>query len=205
MALGQLEATRDRITAVVLAGGIGRRMSPDGLGINKAMVPFRGRPLISHVLERIAPQVATVVINADPLDPEWAKLGVPVVADRIPDRPGPLAGVHAALSTVKTSWLLSVPCDTPLLPPDLVERLAEVQSATQADRVSVRCGNQPHPVIALLHHSLADELAAYLAEGGRRIEGWLARGNWAEALFDDEQAFVNLNTVDELRLLERTK
>jgi molybdopterin-guanine dinucleotide biosynthesis protein A len=98
--------------------------------------------------------------------------------------------------------VLSVPCDTPLLPADLVQRLTETQAAHHADRVSARCGDQAHPVIMLLHRSLAEDLERYLTQGGRRIETWLAQGAWAQASFEDERAFVNLNTADELRQLE---
>ena len=192
------------VTGVVLAGGLGRRMSTDGHGTNKAMTAFRGRPLIEHVIDRIRPQVASLIINADPDDPSWRSLSLRVIADRIPDRPGPLAGVHAALMAIQTPWLVCVPCDTPLLPADLVSRLTQAQAHAEADRVSVRCGTQAHPVIALLHQSLAGELAQYLTAGGRRIETWLSQGRWVEAHFDDEQAFVNLNTADELRRLEST-
>jgi len=85
-----------------------------------------------------------------------------------------------------------------------VSRLLQAQAHADADRVSVRCGAQAHPVIALLHRSLAAELEQYLAAGGRRIETWLSQGRWVEARFDDEEAFVNLNTAHELRRLEST-
>jgi len=197
-------AIKQNMTGVILAGGLGRRMSADGTGINKAMVPFRGRPLIAHVIARIRPQVAKLLINADPGDSNWRPFALPVVADQILERPGPLAGVHAALRAIQSEWLVCVPCDTPLLPDDLVARLAAVQATVDADRVSVRCGSQAHPVIALLHSSLADELEQYLSAGGRRIETWLSQGRWAEAHFDDEAAFVNLNTAHDLRHLEGT-
>lgn len=190
------------VTGVILAGGLGRRMSPDGSGINKAMVPFRGRPLIAHVIERLRPQVANLLINADPIDSNWQDFALPVVADHIKQRPGPLAGIHAAMRVIQTQWLVCVPCDVPLLPDDLVARLVMAQATADADRVSVRCGSQAHPVIALLHSSLADELERYLLAGGRRIETWLSQGRWAQARFDDDAAFVNLNTADDLRQLE---
>lgn len=202
MAVDPAAPESGQITAVILAGGLGRRMSADGRGTNKALIPFRGVPLIAHVIERIRPQVASLLINADPAQPEWSQFRLPVIPDRIPDRPGPLAGIHAALLATTTPWLLCVPCDTPLLPSDLVARLAKVQAHAKADRVSVRCGDQAHPVIALIGQSLAHELEAYLGGGGRRIEGWLSQGQWAEADFDDGRAFTNLNTAHELNRLE---
>lgn len=201
---GSFAVPKQDITGVILAGGLGRRMSADGSGINKAMVPFRGRPLIAHVIERIRPQVAKLIINADPGDSTWRSFALPVIADQVLERPGPLAGIHAALRAIHSEWLVCVPCDTPLLPDDLVVRLAAAQATIDADRVSVRCGNQAHPVIALLHSSLADELERYLSAGGRRIETWLSQGRWTEAHFEDEAAFVNLNTAHDLRHLEGT-
>ncbi len=192
------------VTGVVLAGGLGRRMSETGYGVNKAMISFRGRPLIEHVIARIRPQVTSLIINGDPDEPCWNSFSLSVIPDRIPDRPGPLAGIHAALLAVQTPWVVCVPCDMPLLPQNLVRRLAQEQAHTDADRVSVRCGAQAHPVIALIHRSLAAELERYLNAGGRRIETWLSQGRWVEAKFEDDQAFVNLNTTDELRRLEST-
>lgn len=197
--------SKAQITAVVLAGGLGRRMSADGRGINKAMVQISGQPMIAHVIERIRTQVNSILINADPQQPDWSMFGLPIIADQIADRPGPLAGIHAALSCVDTPWLLSVPCDTPRLPHDLVARLARAQAQSGADRVSVRCAAQRHPVIALVHRSLAAELEAFVRTGGRRIESWLSQGQWAEAEFEDETEFVNVNTADELQHLERSQ
>lgn len=196
---------RDEVTAVILAGGLGRRMSADGCGIDKGMVPFLGRPLVQHVIERVAPQISTLLLNVDPSLKAWHRFGLEFCPDRIAGRPGPLAGIHAALIAAQTPWLLSVPCDTPHLPLDLLARLIEVQRSSGADRVSVRCGTQAHPVIALVHRSVAPGLEAYLAGGGRRIESWLAEGLWAEALFDDALAFANLNTADELAQLENPR
>lgn len=197
--------SKAQITAVVLAGGLGRRMSADGRGINKAMVRIGGQPMIAHVIERIRTQVNSILINADPQQPDWSMFGLPIIADQIADRPGPLAGIHAALSCIDTPWLLSVPCDTPRLPHDLVARLVRAQAQSGADRVSVRCAAQRHPVIALVHRSLAAELEAFIRAGGRRIESWLSQGQWAEAEFEDEAEFVNVNTADELQHLERSE
>lgn len=197
--------TKAQITAVVLAGGLGRRMSADGRGINKAMVQIGGRPMIAHVIERIQTQVNSILINADPQLADWSLFGLPVIADLIADKPGPLAGIHAALTCIDTPWLLSVPCDTPRLPHDLAARMMRAQARSGADRVSVRCAAQRHPVIALIHRSLALELEAFIRTGGRRIETWLSQGQWVEAEFDDEAAFVNVNTADELQHLERSQ
>ena len=125
---GSFAVTKQDITGVILAGGLGRRMSADGSGINKAMVPFRGRPLIAHVIERIRPQVAQLIVNADPGDTHWLSFPLPVIADQILERPGPLAGIHAALRAIHSEWLVCVPCDTPLLPDDLVVRLSAAQA-----------------------------------------------------------------------------
>jgi molybdopterin-guanine dinucleotide biosynthesis protein A len=180
-------------------------MSADGRGSDKGMVTFRGRPLVQHVVARLRPQVKAIVLNANPESPAWKALQLPILPDLIEGRPGPLAGIHAAMTAVETPWLLTVPCDTPCLPDDLLSRLANTQRASGASRVSVRCGGQRHPIIALLRTNCTDDLYQYLASGGRRIESWLMREAWVEAEFEDEIAFSNLNTAEELRRLEASE
>ncbi len=193
---------KTNVTGVLLAGGLGRRMSIDGHGTDKGLLAFRGKPLARHVIDRVIPQVSTLLINTGPDSDPWRSFGLPLVADLVPGRVGPLAGLHAAMTVATTPWVLSVPCDTPFLPSNLLERLANAQKGIGADRVSVRCGEQSHPVIALVRSELASGLRDYLEKGGRRIEAWLASGRWAQADFDDEEAFANLNTPEELRRLE---
>jgi molybdopterin-guanine dinucleotide biosynthesis protein A len=190
---------RTDITGIILAGGLGRRMSADGLGLDKGLQRFRGRPMAAHAIERLLPQVGQVAINANRNADQWAALGLPVFCDRIPDFAGPLAGLHAAMAFATTPWLMTVPCDSPFLPCDLVIRLARAAADNTAQVAVARTGNQPHPVFALVKRSLEPDLAAFLASGRRRIDAWYAPLRVAEVDFADEHAFVNLNTADELR------
>jgi len=195
---GAAPPPRESITGVVLAGGLGRRMSADGRGLDKGLQPFRGRPMAAHVIERLAPQVGPLTINANRSLATWRGFGLPVFADRLEGFAGPLAGLHAAMAVVRTPWIVTVPCDSPFLPHDLVARLARAASAADA-QVAVACtGEQPHPVFALVERALRDPLEAVLATGRRRIDAWYAPLRVVEVQFEDDAAFRNINTADEL-------
>ncbi|MFN9773232.1 MAG: molybdenum cofactor guanylyltransferase MobA [Burkholderiales bacterium] len=194
---------RDAITGIVLAGGLGRRMGADGDGDDKGLRPFRGRPMAAHVIERLAPQVGSLAINANRNADAWHAFGVPVFADRIEGFAGPLAGLHAAMAHATTPWLVTAPCDSPFLPHDLVERLADGLARAGARIAVARTGAQPHPVFALVDRSLREHLEAFLATGRRRIDAWYAPLPVVEVPFDDEAAFRNINTAEELARWER--
>ena len=189
---------REAITGLVLAGGLGRRMSADGQGVDKALVRLRGRPMIAHVIERLAPQVGALLINTGRASADYAAFGLPLVPDSVGGFAGPLAGLHAGLAAAGTDWVATAPCDSPLLPLDLVGRLADAAAAARADVAMARTGDQPHPVFALVRRSLRDDLEAFLAAGGRKIDVWTARHATVEVDFDDADAFGNINTLDEL-------
>jgi molybdopterin-guanine dinucleotide biosynthesis protein A len=198
----------DDITGLILAGGLGRRMG----GIDKGLHPWRGRPLVHHVLQRLAPQVGRITINANRNLGEYAALGHPVHPDaQAPDGAipyaGPMAGLLAGLNTCQTDWLVSVPCDAPLLPTDLVERLLAAVAATNdpaPPRLAVavsRDGNsplQPQPVFCLLHISLRASLADWVNSGQSKVMMWLRQEGCAQAVFDSSEAFFNANTLDDL-------
>ena len=190
---------RASITGLVLAGGLGRRMSADGRGLDKALVPLRGRPMVAHVIERLAPQVGALLLNTNRPAADYAGFGLPVVADAVGGFAGPLAGLHAGLSAARTDWVASVPCDSPLLPADLVRRLADAAAQAGARIAMARTGEQPHPVFALVERALQADLHAFLAAGGRKIDAWMARHPTVEVDFADAAAFGNINTPDDLR------
>ena len=190
---------RDAITGLILAGGRGQRLG----GVDKGLQPWRGRPLVDHVLARLQPQVREVMISANRNAPAYASRVTRVLADASDDFPGPLAGVLAGLLASATSWLAVVPCDSPQLPPDLVERLARGlggAAAAVVQRDHADGVRRLEPVCCLLSVALADDLAHHLAEGGRKVEGWLSR-HAAPVLFDrpgDALAFANVNTPTDL-------
>jgi len=188
------------IGGLVLAGGQGRRMG----GVDKGLQLLQGRPLIRHVIERLRPQVDRVMINANQNLDRYAEFGCPVIADRVGGFAGPLAGLDAGLHATDASLIVTVPCDSPFLPHDLVARLATARGATDADVAVARTGTQPHPVFALVCTRVRPHLADFLARGERKIDRWYASLNVVEVAFDDEaDAFANINTRDELAQHER--
>jgi molybdenum cofactor guanylyltransferase len=193
--------SRTGTTGLVLAGGRGSRMG----GVDKGLQELGGRPLVAHAIERLAPQVATVVIAANRHLDDYARFGAAVRADDDASFAGPLAGLATAFAHLDTEWLVTVPCDSPLLPLDLVARLgAAVDAAGERYRAAVACTIEDrellrHGVCALVHRSLGPSLFAYLAAGERRVERWLLAQAAVDVVFDDREAFVNVNTPDELR------
>ena len=183
-----------KITCVVLAGGQGRRMG----GVDEGLQLLNGRPMIAHVIERLAPQVEDIVINANQNREAYAAFGHPVVPDAIEGYAGPLAGLHAGLQAATQPLVVTAPCDSPFLPADLVARLASALGDN--DLAVAKTGAQAHPVFALVRRTLLAHLAAYLAGGGRKIDAWYASLKVVEVAFDDEaDAFSNINTREELR------
>jgi molybdopterin-guanine dinucleotide biosynthesis protein A len=189
-----------RVTGLVLAGGLGRRMG----GIDKGLQPLSGRPMVAHVLDRLMPQVDEVLVNANQNAARYAAFGHRVVPDEVGGFAGPLAGLHAGLKVAAHPCLVTVPCDSPFLPSDLVARLLAALLERHADVAVAKTGDQPHPVFALVRASVLPHLHDFLAGGGRKIDAWYASLAVVQVPFDDEsQAFSNINTPDELAAAER--
>jgi molybdopterin-guanine dinucleotide biosynthesis protein A len=188
------------VTGLVLAGGQGSRMG----GVDKGLAPFRGRPLVAHVIERLAPQVDEILVNANRNPEDYARFGHRVVADEIAGFAGPLAGFERGLAHAKGELVATVPCDSPFLPTDLVARLRAALVAAGADLAVAKTGTQPHPVFCLMRREVHASLAQFLASGQRKIDKWYAALAVVEVAFDDEpDAFANINTRDELAGLEK--
>ncbi len=215
----------NHITALVLAGGRGARMG----GVDKGLQPFRGQPLVQHALVRLAAQdggpLHGVLVNANRnpelyLQQAQAFFGsgtAMVVADRVQDFSGPLAGFDAAMAVCSSPLLLTVPCDSPLFPLDLASRLLNALLAAEADVAVAQAleaapdGRQvlrSQPVFCLMKTSLHESLSTFLTAGGRKIDAWTAQHRVVHVPFntadDDPNAFANANTLDELRSLENT-
>jgi molybdopterin-guanine dinucleotide biosynthesis protein A len=181
------------VSGIVLAGGQGRRMG----GIDKGLQPLRGRPMVEWVLERLAPQVSEIIVNANQNIERYEKYRHRVVRDEIGGFAGPLAGLHAGLKAAAHPLVVTVPCDSPFLPADLVSRLQ--QNLGENHLAVAKTGEQPHPVFALMKRQVRESLEAFLAAGGRKIDAWYAALKVVEVSFDDEaDAFRNINTLDEL-------
>ena len=211
------------LSALVLAGGRGSRMG----GVDKGLEPFRGQALVHTALQRLAQQnggpLQAVFINANRNADAYLALGeqllgagkAVVVADTLDDFAGPLAGFLVGLAQCQTPYMLTVPCDSPLFPLDMAQRLLSALRHSDADIAMVSAPEagrdgvvslRSQPVFCLMKSSLHIGLAQYLAGGGRKIDTWAAQQRLVLVPFDgpgdDPQAFANANTLDELRALE---
>lgn len=178
------------ITALVLAGGAGKRIG----GQDKGLILYRGRPLIANVLERLEPQVGHLLISANRNLVRYQGFGWPVIEDGDGGQQGPLAGLARGLEVARTPWLLSVPCDGPCLPPDLATTLAGALASEGAEIAVANDGERRHYTYALMATSLVGDLQRRLAAGERRLGRWLERHRLADADFSGRPgAFRNLN------------
>ncbi len=186
------------ITGLILAGGRGTRMG----GVDKGLQSYLGLPLAQHALNRLKPQVRSVMINANRNLAAYEAMGVPVWADDLPDFPGPLAGMLAGLTQCSTPYLVTVPCDSPHFPSDLVARLAAGLADGEHDMATAytREGDRriPQPVFCLMKVSLRERLRAFILNGERKTGAWPRTQRNAQVCFADDAAFININSVDEL-------
>jgi molybdopterin-guanine dinucleotide biosynthesis protein A len=192
----------DQITGVILAGGRGSRMG----GVDKGLQQFRGAPMALHVMMRLQPQVGALMINANQNLAPYEAFGIPVWPDELQGFAGPLAGLQTALNHCETEYLVTAPCDSPFLPSDLVARLGKALVTQNADLAVAVTGEgdarQAHPVFCLMKSSLLPHLTLFLQDGGRKIDAWYASLAVTETHFANEDAFQNINTLEELRKLE---
>jgi len=194
---------RDDITGLILAGGRGSRMG----GVDKGLQAHLGMPLAMHALLRLSPQVGEVLINANRNLSAYESMGAPVWPDALPDYPGPLAGFLAGLEHCARPYLATVPCDSPNFPADLIARLAERLDADGAE-IAIAATREDgelrlQPVFCLMSATVMESLARFTASGQRKIDAWTATLRHVAVEFDDARAFINANTVAELRGLQR--
>ena len=187
------------VTGVVLAGGQGSRMG----GVDKGLQTFGGKPMVAHVLERLAPQVDAILVNANRNAEAYEAFGHRVIADEIEGFAGPLAGFERGLAHATTPLVVTAPCDSPFLPLDLVARLRADLEAKDAQLAVAKTGDQAHPVFSLMRREVHASLHEFLASGQRKIDKWYAALRVVEVAFDDEaDAFLNINTREELAGLD---
>ncbi len=180
------------VSTVILAGGQGSRIGGD-----KAMRNLRGLPLIEWVIGILIEQDTEILISANGNQAALSELGYPVISDLLPGYAGPLAGLHAAMHHATSEWVACVPCDTPFLPDNLIERLLTGIGSAEASVAVVNGKRQP--AIALYRRrSVLPKLNAYLDSGERKVAGWLAMLQVQEVVFEDAGAFININSLDEL-------
>ena len=192
------------ITGLILAGGRAQRMG----GIDKGLIPFHGKPLIESAISRLKPQVSTILINANRSITKYSHYGYPVLMDETPDFSGPLAGFSVGLKHCKTPYLLTSPCDSPLLPTDLAEKMAHQLEDDDLELVFASSKEDDgktwsQPVFCLMKSDLQDSLNAFLSKGDLKIDRWFKELRSATVVFENAQAFANVNTPEELAALEK--
>jgi molybdopterin-guanine dinucleotide biosynthesis protein A len=187
------------VSALILAGGRATRMG----GVDKGLVQFQSQPLIQHVISRLAPQVDEIMINANRELAYYNTLGYRVLQDEVADFAGPLAGMQLGLKHASHDLVLFTPCDSPLLPTDLVQKLKAGLLQANADIAVASCGSNNHPVFCLCKKTLLPSLHHFLAQGNRKVQAWQKSQHYIEVDFgDDNDAFENLNSPDDIIKLE---
>ena len=194
----------EHITALILAGGRAQRMG----GIDKGLIPFHGKPLIESAINRLQPQVNTILINANRNITKYSHYGYPVLIDETPDFSGPLAGFLVGLKHCKTPYLLTSPCDSPLLPTDLATKMAVELEDHNLELVFASSKEEDgkiwsQPVFCLMKSGLQDSLDAFLGKGDLKIDRWFKELQSSTVVFENPQAFANVNTPEELAALEK--
>ena len=187
------------ISAIILSGGRATRMN----GMDKGLMLLQNKPLIQHVIARLKPQVDEVFINANREIKQYEAFGLPILKDENEEFIGPLAGFSLGLQHAKHEYVLTVPCDSPLLQLDLVTRLFEGMSASRMDIAVASSDGNTHPVFCLMKKSVLPSLTEYLASGERKVSTWQKSQQYVEVDFSDcAAAFVNLNAFEDLAALE---
>jgi len=196
--------TANQITGLILAGGRAQRMG----GIDKGLIPFHGKPLIESTITRLKPQVSTILINANRSITKYSHYGYPVLMDETPDFSGPLAGFSVGLRHCKSPYLLTSPCDSPLLPTDLAEKMAGELEGKNLELVFASSKEDDgkiwsQPVFCLMRRDLKDSLDIFLSKGDLKIDRWFKELRSGTVVFENAQAFANVNTPEELAALEK--
>jgi molybdopterin-guanine dinucleotide biosynthesis protein A len=188
-----------QVSSIILSGGLATRMG----GVDKGLVLLQQKPLIQHVIDRLAPQTSEIIINANREIPQYQALGYPILQDDIAGFIGPLAGFSLGLQYAKHDYLLTVPCDSPLLPMDLAHKLLANLLAQDAEVAVASSEGNAHPVFSLCKVNVLPSLLSYLQLGGRKVSAWQKSLRYIEVDFSDQaEAFVNLNTQADLIALE---
>lgn len=196
--------SRDQITGLILAGGRAQRMG----GIDKGLIPFHGKPLIESTISRLKVQVGPILINANRNITKYASYGYPVLMDETADFSGPLAGFSIGLKNCKTPYLLTSPCDSPLLPNDLAQKMVTELECGKYDLVYASTKEADgkiwaQPVFCLMQSRLEESLKDFLSTGDLKIDRWFKELHSGTLIFSDTQAFANVNTPEELQALEK--
>lgn len=187
------------ISCIILSGGRATRMN----GVDKGLLLLQSKPLIQHVIDCLTPQVDEILVNANRELAQYQALGYTVLRDEFEDFLGPLAGFSLGLQHGKHDYLLTVPCDSPLLPVDLAQRLVAALIEHKAEIAVATSDGSSHPVFCLCKKAVLPSLTSYLQQGERRVSAWQKNQKYIEVDFSDcDEAFTNLNTFEDLAALE---
>jgi molybdopterin-guanine dinucleotide biosynthesis protein A len=186
------------ISGIILAGGRATRMG----GVDKGLVPLQNKPLVAHVIERLTVQVDEILINANREIPQYQTFNLPVFPDESPDFIGPLAGFYVGLQQAKHEFLLTAPCDSPLLPLLLAKHLMQALRSHDSQVAVATSDGDAHPVFCLCKKEVLPSLHTFITQGGRKVSAWQKSLRYIEVDFTDCcEAFVNLNTFEDLAAL----
>jgi len=189
------------ITAVILAGGKGRRMG----GQDKGLIELDGRLMIEILIERLQDQQLDILISANRNQATYQSYGYPVIGDELEDYQGPLAGFASAMASVKTRYILTLPCDSPMLADSFSDRFIETQDLEESPICVAHDGERLQPVYALIDTRLLDDLKLFLDDGERKIDRWYAQHNYARVDFsDDTTMFQNINTPEDQQRMQQS-
>jgi molybdopterin-guanine dinucleotide biosynthesis protein A len=191
--------TQTKVTGVILAGGQARRMN----NLDKGLICYKGRPMVTYAMDALSGLVGQTIINANRSREHYQKFGLPVIADQTGSFDGPLAGILSAMAYADADVLLVMPCDSPLIKAEHLQKLLSAREDNNADAAVAFDGERLHPVFLAIKTSLIDSLRDYLAAGHRKIDHWLDRLNTVQADFSGTpEIFININTLTDLSELE---
>ena len=183
------------VTVVILAGGQSKRMQVQ----NKATILFKGKPLITHVIDRMKTQAKHIVINTHRNQKDFEIFHLPLIDDILDIQEGPLLGILTSLQAIKTDWIQFVPCDTPNLPNDLIAILMKEVEAEKTLVAVPETSDGLQSTCLLCHSSTLNNLQIFFNQGGRKIEDWIRQLAFSIVQFNDESQFLNVNTQEELK------
>jgi molybdopterin-guanine dinucleotide biosynthesis protein A len=189
---------KSEITGCILAGGQGVRVGRK----DKGLITLNGRYLSQHCIERLSPQVGSIIISANRNIPVYESFGSIVIKDKTNRSSGPLSGFHSALEAATTTFVAFTPCDAPFFPQNLVEKLTEPFSDKKTEITMAIVGTKHQPVFAMVKSSLENSLALFLESGGRKIRSWFDSRTCVTVEFDNERQFMNINSLSDLEEAE---
>jgi molybdopterin-guanine dinucleotide biosynthesis protein A len=193
--------SQTKVAGVILAGGRARRMNNQ----DKGLVNFKGSPMVSYAIAALAPVVDCIFINANRNIDQYRQFGWPVISDQTDSFDGPLAGILAGMIHADADILVVIPCDSPLIKTEHLQKLLLTRAENNADAAVAFDGVRLHPVFLAIKTSLQANLQDYLAHGHRKVAVWLERQNLIQVDFSNEpEIFCNVNTMAELSVLEET-